>query len=124
MPIGTVRMNRMSAARVIEPSPGNRVPAIVENTADAQAACPAPYANIEESTDDGSRSMRLRSPVTTAQVSTSSARNALTIDTVSPTLISSKVLFSIISVMAADPPQQRHETFRRAALPAGHRRGA
>src|SRR5512132_3484941 len=71
---------------------------MVENSAPAHIAWPAPYGNIDESTDEGSRSIRLRSPVTAAQVSTSSLRKARTIDAVSPTRISSKVLFSIISI--------------------------
>jgi hypothetical protein len=107
-------MKWMSAAVVKDPKPGKRVPATVENSAAAHIACPPPYGNIDESAGDGSRSIRLTSPVNAAHVSPSSLCKVRLSDAVSPTRISSNVLFSIISFMRTAPRECRKPDPRQA----------
>src|SRR5512132_4347026 len=104
----------MSAAVVKDPKPGKRVPATVENSAAAHSACPPPYGNIDESAGAGSRSIRLTSPVNAAHVSPSSLCKVRLSDAVSPTRISSNVLFSIISFMRTAPREWRRPDPRQA----------
>jgi len=55
-----------------EPKPGSRVPANVANSIADQLACPAPRPYIEVSAGPGSKSTRLKLPVTLARAATPS----------------------------------------------------